>query len=258
MSKMIAIHDLCKTFRGHAGDKLVLQNINLQVNSGEIVALLGPSGCGKSTLLRIIAGLETYNSGVLELDNSVNTGMIFQSYSVFPWLTVEDNVAFGLTLKGISRREARQVAHSWLQRVGLTQQSKSWISELSGGMKQRLAIARALAVHPELLLMDEPFGALDAFTRFEMQQLLLRLWQETEKTIIFVTHDIDEAILLADRIVVLSPFPGTVNRIVNVDIPRPRHIQMEPYWLQQQAQLRADLYQLFFSMRRPTDGIPAG
>ncbi|MBK0003565.1 ABC transporter ATP-binding protein [Erwinia sp. S38] len=251
MTSVVDVRRLGKTFP-HAGkNRQVLRDIDLQVAQGEIVALLGPSGCGKSTLLRIIAGLEQHDSGELRLAPAVKIGMVFQSYSVFPWLSVEDNVAFGLTLQGATKKAARQTARELLEKVGLAGQAKAWTSVLSGGMKQRLAIARALAVRPELLLMDEPFGALDAFTRFEMQQLLLRLWQESGKTVVFVTHDIDEAILLADRIVVLSPNPGSVNSIIPVDLPRPRHDLTDPTLLQRQAALRSHLYQLFFSMQRP-------
>jgi len=205
-----------------------VQDINLTVSEGEFVALLGPSGCGKTTLLRIIGGLDQPSSGQVILDNQVIThpnprmAMIFQEYSLYPWRNVLDNTAFGLELNGMSREERYAVAKRYLDLVGLTEFSQSFPYELSGGMRQRVAVVRALAVEPAVLLMDEPFGALDAQARNKLQIDLIDIWEKTKKTILFVTHSVDEAVFLADRIVVLTPRPGHICEIIPIDQPRLR------------------------------------
>lgn len=205
-----------------------LENIDLHIEDKEFVCLVGPSGCGKTTLLRIIAGLDFPTSGTLSLDDrpiegpDPERGMVFQEYSLFPWMNISDNIGFGLTMKGIGKEEKKRIVEEYLDLVNLETFGKSYPHELSGGMRQRVAIARALANDPEVLLMDEPFGALDAQTRNMMQRELLEIWEKTKKTIIFVTHSVDEAVFLADRIVVLSPRPGRIKDIIKVDLPRIR------------------------------------
>jgi ABC-type nitrate/sulfonate/bicarbonate transport system ATPase subunit len=211
----------------------VLENINLEVADGEFVCLLGPSGCGKTTLLNTMAGFLSPTSGQVRVDDDVVQGpdprriFVFQERGVFPWLTVEGNIAFGLAKLMRGEREQR-IAH-YVKLVGLQGFEKSYPSELSGGMKQRLEVARALAVNPDMLLLDEPFGALDSITRLTMRRELLRIWQTERKTIVFVTHDIDEAVQLADRVVVMSARPGTIQKIVTIDIPHPRDISSARY-----------------------------
>ena len=225
----LEIHSLNQSFLRDDGSRLVvLDNIRFAVEDKEFVCILGSSGCGKTTLLRMIAGLDTAESGSIFLDGeeirgtSPKVGMVFQEYSLFPWRTVIDNIAFGLEMQGIPREERYRIADRYLALVNLTQFRDSFPSELSGGMRQRVAVARALALDPVLLLMDEPFGALDAQTRNMLQQELLEIWEKTKKTIIFITHSVDEAVYLSDRIIVLTPRPGRVCRIFPVDLPRPR------------------------------------
>ncbi|HTD54350.1 MAG TPA: ABC transporter ATP-binding protein [Silvibacterium sp.] len=211
----------------------VLDDINLEVGKGEFLCLLGPSGCGKSTLLSTIAGFLSPTSGEVKIDGETVRGpdprriFVFQERGVFPWLTVEGNIGFGLFKLPRSERE-RRIAH-YIKMVGLEGFEKSYPSELSGGMKQRLEVARALAVNPDMLFLDEPFGALDSITRLIMRGELLRIWEAERKTIIFVTHDIDEAVQLADRVAVMSARPGRVQQIVNIDIPHPRDINSARY-----------------------------
>ena len=211
-----------------SGAVTALDDINLHIEDKEFVCLVGPSGCGKTTLLRIIAGLDFPTSGSVTLDGKPvegpdpERGMVFQEYSLFPWLRISDNITFGLTMRGASREEKQRAAEEYLDLVNLEEFGRAYPHELSGGMRQRVAIARALANDPEVLLMDEPFGALDAQTRNLMQRELLEIWEKTKKTIIFVTHSVDEAVFLADRIVVLSPRPGRIKDIIDVDLPRIR------------------------------------
>ena len=225
----VTIKDVGKTFKKEDGTATpALEGVTLEIRDKEFVCLVGPSGCGKTTLLRIIAGLETPTTGSVTIDGSAVTGpdpkrgMVFQEYSLFPWRRVIDNIAFGLEMKGVSREERRQTAEYYLKMVGLSRFRDAYPFELSGGMRQRVAIARALANDPDVLLMDEPFGALDAQTRNRMQKELLCLWKKTEKTIVFVTHSVDEAVYLSDRIIVLSPRPGSVQEIITIPWPRPR------------------------------------
>ena len=205
-----------------------MRDVSLAVSSGEFVAILGPSGCGKSTLLELIAGLEPISRGEILIDGERVTGpnpkvvMVFQEHSLFPWLTVEDNVAFGMKMKGMPVAERRSRAHEVLRRVRLEPFARHYPHQLSGGMKQRVAIARALVGNPDFILMDEPFAALDFQTRVLMQQFLLEVWRDFASTILFVTHHIDEAVLLSDRVVVMSAGPGRVLEEVAIDLPRPR------------------------------------
>jgi NitT/TauT family transport system ATP-binding protein len=211
----------------------VLEDINLEVGNGEFLCLLGPSGCGKSTLLSIIAGFLSPTSGEVRIDGEIVRGpdprriFVFQERGVFPWLTVEGNIGFGLSKLSRAERD-RRIAY-YIKMVGLKGFEKSYPSELSGGMKQRLEVARALAVDPDMLFLDEPFGALDSITRLIMRGELLRIWEAERKTIIFVTHDIDEAVQLADRVAVMSARPGRIQQIVNIDIPHPRDINSARY-----------------------------
>ena len=211
----------------------VLHNINLEVGEGEFLCLLGPSGCGKSTLLSAMAGFLSPTGGAISIDGEVVRGadprriFVFQERGVFPWLTVEGNIGFGLFK--LSRSEHEQRIKHYVKMVGLEGFEKAYPPELSGGMKQRLEVARALAVNPDMLFLDEPFGALDSITRLVMRGELLRIWEAERKTIIFVTHDIDEAVQLADRVVVMSARPASIRQIVNIDIPHPRDIDSRRY-----------------------------
>jgi ABC-type nitrate/sulfonate/bicarbonate transport system ATPase subunit len=215
------------------GDVRVLDDINLDVRAGEFVCILGPSGCGKSTLLNIAGGFVKQNEGGVTIDGEAVTGpdprriFVFQERGVFPWLTVEQNIGFGLFRETDAAKRER-IAH-YVQLVGLRGFEKSYPRELSGGMKQRLEVARALAVNPDVLYLDEPFGALDSITRLQMRRELLRIWEAERKTILFVTHDIEESVQLADRVVVLSARPGRVRRVVDIDIPHPRDLSDPRY-----------------------------
>jgi ABC-type nitrate/sulfonate/bicarbonate transport system ATPase subunit len=212
---------------------IVLEDISLEVGKGEFLCLLGPSGCGKSTLLNIMAGFLSPTRGVVKVSGEIVHGpdprriFVFQERGVFPWLTVEGNIGFGIA--GLPRKEQEQRIRHYIQMVGLEGFERSYPSDLSGGMKQRLEVARALAVNPDMLLLDEPFGALDSITRLTMRRELLRIWEAERKTIIFVTHDIDEAVQLADRVVVMSARPATIQQIVTIDIPHPRDISSPRY-----------------------------
>jgi len=226
------------------GDMRVLEDIDLGVAAGEFVCILGPSGCGKSTLLNIVAGFLEPSEGTVTIDEQPVSGpdprriFVFQERGVFPWLTVEGNIGFGLFRQSESEKRER-IAH-YVQLVGLAGFEKAYPRELSGGMKQRLEVARALAVNPDVLYLDEPFGALDSITRLQMRRELLRIWQAERKTILFVTHDIEESVQLADRVVVLSARPGRVRRIVNVDIPHPRDLS-DPRYLALRDQIFAEI-----------------
>jgi NitT/TauT family transport system ATP-binding protein len=226
-----------------------LEPTNLNVADNDFVTILGPSGCGKSTLLRMVAGLDTPTTGRILLDGKTITGpgadrgMVFQSYTLFPWLTVAENVAFGLRERGISQKERSNIAREWLEKVGLTSFASHFPKQLSGGMQQRTAIARALANDPKMLLLDEPFGALDNQTRALMQELLLGIWERERKTVIFVTHDIEEAIFLASRVVVMSARPGRIKADIPVDLPHPRHytVKTSPAFSDLKARLTEEI-----------------
>ncbi len=229
----LSVENASMTFKRDGKSTPVLENISLEVRDGEFVCLLGPSGCGKTTLLNAMAGFLSPTSGQIQVDGEVVRGpdprriFVFQERGVFPWLTVEGNIGFGLFKLPRAEREER-IAH-YINMVGLEGFEKAYPPELSGGMKQRLEVARALAVNPDMLFLDEPFGALDSITRLVMRGELLRIWEAERKTIIFVTHDIDEAVQLADRVVVMSARPATIQQIVNIDISHPRDISSARY-----------------------------
>lgn len=226
---VLEVRKLSKTYHTRQGDVPALKDINFQIHRREFVCIIGASGCGKSTLARILAGLESHTEGDVLVDGVAvdgpgrDRGMVFQGYTLFPWLTVKKNVMFGLEMNGAGSLEAERDAFIWLDLVGLKPFAEKYPHQLSGGMKQRAAIARALANQPRILLMDEPFGALDAQTRTRMQAHLLEIWKNVDITVVFITHDLDEAIFLADRILVLKPHPGEVQEIIEVPVPRPRH-----------------------------------
>lgn len=224
---LVEIQNLYKQFNIDGKQIEVLEDINLVFREGEFISIVGASGCGKSTILRIIAGLETPSQGHAFLDNkeiekpSINCGMVFQEARLFPWLSVEKNVEFGISQK-LSKEQMKETVQKHIDLVGLNGFEKALPRQLSGGMEQRVSIARGLVNNPELLLLDEPFGALDAITKINMQKEVMRIWQAEKKTMILVTHDIDEAIYLSDKVVVLSSRPGKVKGIISVDIARPR------------------------------------
>ncbi|QDR79375.1 ABC transporter ATP-binding protein [Sporomusa termitida] len=205
-----------------------IKHLDLTVKQGEFLAIVGPSGCGKSTFLDMVAGLAFPSSGEITIDGKLITGpaldrgIVMQGYALFPWRTVRKNVEFGLEIKKVPKKDRKEISQRYIEMVGLTNFEERYPHELSGGMKQRVAIARALAYDPEVLLMDEPFAAVDAQTREVLQEELLRIWEKTKKTIIFVTHGIDEAVFLADRVAVMSAHPGTIKEIVSINLPRPR------------------------------------
>ena len=246
MSGSVVIDGVDKRYEADGGDVLALEHIGAAIGEGEFVCLLGPSGCGKSTLLRIIAGLIPATGGRVLIDGQPVRGcgpdraFVFQDYALFPWMTVQDNVAFGLAARGMAIEEQRRKALELLKVVGLAQFAAKYPHHLSGGMKQRVSIARALAVEPQILLMDEPFGALDAQTRSVMQEELLRIWAGYRKTVIFVTHSINEALLLADTVLLMTARPGRVKRTLKVGVPRPRD-ESEPRMIALRKQLLADL-----------------
>ena len=230
MSSHISIQGVHQVFHSRDQDVHALQAIDLEIDQGEFVCLLGPSGCGKSTLLNAVAGFSLPSSGTIMVEGVAITapgpdrGMVFQEYALFPWMTVEQNVAFGLQIKGDTKAAIQAKVDSLLAMLNLQDFQKRYPKDLSGGMRQRVAIARVLALDSPILLMDEPFGALDALTRRNLQDELLRLWLELKKTILFVTHSIEEALYLADRTVVMTYRPGTVKRDLRVDLPRPRDV----------------------------------
>ena len=226
----IAARDISMTFPTRSGVVHALDNVTVEIEDGHFACIVGASGCGKSTLLNIMAGLVRPTSGTIAVGDRAVTGpgadrgMVFQSYTLFPWLRVRENIEFGPSLNGVAAGERRRIADSLLEEMGLAEFARAYPRELSGGMKQRVAIARALANNPDVLLMDEPFGALDALTRAGAQRFLTQIWEQHRRTIAFVTHDIDEAIYLGDTVYVMSPRPGRVKEIVQVDIARPRSL----------------------------------
>jgi NitT/TauT family transport system ATP-binding protein len=246
----LSIEHLSREFDTGNGPRLALSNVTCSVRQRELVCVIGPSGCGKSTLIRILAGLEEPTSGSVLVDGEsvrgpgADRGMVFQGYTLFPWLTVKKNVMFGLKMKGVQPVRAEAAAQRWLDMVGLVDFADAYPSELSGGMKQRVAIARALANQPRILLMDEPFGALDAQTRCSMQAHLLRIWESVDVTIVFITHDLDEAIYLADRIIVLGANPGRILEVIEVPVPRPRRQEqfLSGHFLATKKRLEALIY----------------
>lgn len=230
-SLKVELQGVSKTFESKNGPVTALDSINLNIKTGEFVCLLGPSGCGKTTLLHLVAGLEKPTIGQVLIDGRVVPGigkdrvMIFQDAALFPWLNVLGNVEFGLRMTGMSKNERREIARHFLRLVHLSDFEQSFIHELSGGMKQRAALARALALDPKVLMMDEPFGALDAQTRDRLHDELQNVLATTTKTVLFVTHNVREAIVLGDRVIVLSPRPARIKKEFVIDLPRPRHIE---------------------------------
>jgi NitT/TauT family transport system ATP-binding protein/sulfonate transport system ATP-binding protein len=231
---VLKIEQVSRTFPARRGPPTrALEPIDIGVGDNDFVAIVGPSGCGKSTLLRIVAGLDRPTGGRVTLDGrevtgpGADRGMVFQSYTLFPWLTVRDNIAFGLRERGMSRAERWKIADGFIQQVGLSGFENHWPKQLSGGMQQRTAIARALANDPRILLLDEPFGALDNQTRALMQEMLLGIWERDRKTVLFVTHDIEEAIFLGSRVVVMSARPGRIKTEIAIDLPHPRSYRIK-------------------------------
>ncbi len=263
----LKVENLGKTFHSHQGEVVALKDISFKVHHREFLSVIGPSGCGKSTLIRILAGLETLSSGEVKVDGNPvrgpgpDRGMVFQGYTLFPWLTVKANVMFGLEMTGSAKIYAEQEARQWIQLVGLEKFENAYPHQLSGGMKQRVAIARALANRPKILLMDEPFGALDAQTRAHMQSYLLKIWEAVDVTILFITHDLDEAVYLSDRILVLKAHPGEVQEMIEVPVAHPRNRDqfVQPEFLATRKHIEdmihppGDAPELEFKMPRMTD-----
>ena len=245
----LQVDNICKRFGAGASAKLVLDGIRFDVHSGEFIALVGSSGSGKSTLLRLIAGLDRPSAGVITIDGvpvrgpGSDRGMVFQKYSLYPWLTAAQNVAFGLELQGRSRQEIRERTSYFLEVVGLADAARRLPRELSGGMQQRVAIARALAAEPKVLLLDEPFGALDIQIRESMQEFLHQLWRQTGLTALLITHDLEEALLLSSRVHILAPSPGRIVRTVDVELDRSAmaHRRVSPAFLALREELAQSL-----------------
>ncbi len=225
----IVSHNLTRVYQTPRGPVTAIDDFSLDVAEGEFVCVVGPSGCGKSTYLRILAGLDSATSGTVFIRPGRDpkkplNSVVFQEYAVFPWKTVIENVAFGLQMRGVPAAARLETARHWLDRVGLRKFADYYPGQISGGMKQRVSIVRALANDPEVLLMDEPLGALDAQTRIVLQDELLRIWEETHKTVVYITHSLDEAILLGDRVILMSAHPGRLLATFHVDIERPRNV----------------------------------
>ena len=254
----LKIDNVKKVYQTRNGEMTALNGVNLDIKENEFICVVGPSGCGKSTLLNIIAGLDTPTSGAVYIDGKkiegtgTERGVVFQQYALFPWLTVKKNVQFGLKLQGKSQKEMDAIAEKYIKMVGLEKFTDSYPKELSGGMKQRVAIARAYAVNPSVLLMDEPFGALDAQTRTQLQTELLKTWQEENKTCFFVTHDIEEAIVLASRVVIMSARPGRIKEIIDIDIPHPRDqaTKMSPRFVELKNYIWSQVYQEYLEVQK--------
>lgn len=254
----VKIDSVEKRFNTRNGEIIALNGVSLDIKENEFVCVVGPSGCGKSTLLNIIAGLSEPTSGAVYVDGvEVNgtgpeRGVVFQQYALFPWLTVQKNVEFGLKLKGMKEKEAAETALRYLKMVDLEQFKDSYPKELSGGMKQRVAIARAYAVNPEVLLMDEPFGALDAQTRTQLQAELTKTWQEQKKTCFFITHDVEEAVILATKVIIMSARPGRIKKIVDINLPYPRtqEMKMELPFLDLKTYIWGEVYQEYLEVRK--------
>ncbi|MEP6557597.1 MAG: ABC transporter ATP-binding protein [Burkholderiales bacterium] len=250
MTAQLSVRGVTRTFTGPKGQQTqALLPIDLQVQQNDFVTILGPSGCGKSTLLRIVAGLDFPSEGDVLLDGlsvegpGADRGVVFQSYTLFPWLTVAQNIRFGLRERGMSEVDQQERSEFFIAKVGLRGFEQHFPKQLSGGMQQRCAIARALANDPKMLLLDEPFGALDNQTRVLMQELLLGIWESAQKTVLFVTHDIDEAIFMANRVAVFSARPGRIKSEFAVDFPHPRHyrIKTSPEFMEIKARLTEEI-----------------
>ena len=254
----VHIDNVVKKFNGRNGEMIALNGVTLDIHDNEFICVVGPSGCGKSTLLNIIAGLleptsgEVYCDGKLVEGTGTDRGVVFQQYALFPWLTVKKNVRFALEMRGIKGKEADELAMKYLEKVDLVKFADHYPKELSGGMKQRVAIARAYAAEPQVLLMDEPFGALDAQTRTQLQSELLETWERDRKTCFFITHDVDEAIILAQKVIVMSARPGRVKAIIDIDIPYPRdqETKMSPRFLELKNEIWSLVYQEYLEVRK--------
>jgi NitT/TauT family transport system ATP-binding protein len=252
--------NITKRFSSGQNETTALLDVSLQAHRREFLSIIGPSGCGKSTLVRILAGLESATEGEVLLDGKAvsepgpERGMVFQGYTLFPWLSVKRNVMFGLEVSGLSNVLAEAEAMQWIDMVGLSEFANHYPSQLSGGMKQRVAIARALANRPRVLLMDEPFGALDAQTRARMQSYLLQIWRKVDITIIFITHDLDEAVYFSDRILVLKANPGEVQELIEVPVPQPRTPQQ--FLSLEFLAVKARLEELIHPSRDVEDELP--
>ena len=254
----LKIDNVKKIYQTRKGEMTALNGVNLDIKENEFICVVGPSGCGKSTLLNIIAGLDTPTSGAVYIDGKkiegtgTERGVVFQQYALFPWLTVKKNVMFALEMRGIKGKQAEEEAMKYLEMVQLEKFAEHYPKELSGGMKQRVAIARAYAAEPEVLLMDEPFGALDAQTRTQLQTELLKTWESERKTCFFITHDVDEAIILAQRVIVMSARPGRIKDIVDIDIPYPRdqETKMSPRFMELKNHIWSQVYQEYLEVRK--------
>ena len=254
----LKIDNVYKEYQGRNGKTIALNGVSLDIKENEFICVVGPSGCVKSTLLNIIAGLLEPTSGTVSLDGKViegtgvERGVVFQQYALFPWRTVLKNVMFPLEMKKVPKDEAEAIARKYIKSVGLEGFEKSFPKELSGGMKQRVAIARAYAANPEVLLLDEPFGALDAQTRVQLQSELLETWEKEKKTCFFITHDVDEAVILAQRVIIMSARPGRIKKIVDIDIPYPRTqaTKTDPRFLELKSEIWNQVYQEFLEVRK--------
>ncbi len=254
----LKIDNVKKIYNSRNGEMIALNGVNLDIAENEFICVVGPSGCGKSTLLNIIAGLLEPTSGEVYCDGKkvegtgIERGVVFQQYALFPWMTVKKNVMFGLNLQGIKGKEAEERAMKYIKMVQLEDFLDHYPKELSGGMKQRVAIARAYAVNPSVLLMDEPFGALDAQTRTQLQSELLETWEKEQKTCFFITHDVDEAIILAQKVIIMSARPGRIKEIVDIDIPYPRtqETKMSPAFLELKNHIWGQVYQEYLEVRK--------
>ena len=254
----LKIDNVVKEYVGNKGKTVALNGVSLDIKENEFICVVGPSGCGKSTLLNIIAGLLEPTSGAVYLDGKkiegtgVERGVVFQGYALFPWRTVLKNVMFGLEMKRMPKDQAEQIAMKYIKAVGLEGFEHAYPKELSGGMRQRVAIARAYAADPEVLLLDEPFGALDAQTRVQLQSELLNTWEHEKKTCFFITHDVDEAIILAQRVIIMSARPGRIKKIVDIDIPYPRTqaTKTDPRFLELKTEIWNEVYQEFLEVRK--------
>ena len=254
----VRIDNVRKVFNTRNGEMVALNGVNLDIHDNEFICVVGPSGCGKSTLLNIIAGLSEPTSGKVYCDGKEVTGtgtergVVFQQYALFPWLTVKKNVMFALEMRGIKGKAAEEEAMKYLEMVQLAKFADHYPKELSGGMKQRVAIARAYAAEPEVLLMDEPFGALDAQTRTQLQTELLETWEKKRKTCFFITHDVEEAIILAQRVIIMSARPGRIKDIVDINIPYPRtqETKMTPEFMELKNHIWGQVYQEYLEVRK--------
>lgn len=254
----VHIENVKKTYQGRNGEIVALNGVSLDIMENEFITVVGPSGCGKSTILNIMAGLLEPTSGKIICNGQEvhgtgpDRGVVFQQYALFPWLTVKKNVLFSLKMKGIKGQEAEDIAMKYIRMVDLEKFANHYPKELSGGMKQRVAIARAYAANPEILLMDEPFGALDAQTRTQLQQELLETWEKERKTCFFITHDVDEALILGQRVVIMSARPGRIKDIIEVDIPYPRDqaTKMSPRFLELKNNIWSQVYQEYLEVRK--------